>query len=382
MKARILYVQYTNPAGYPPLEHSSRILADAGFEVLFLGTGALGSGSLVLPPHERIGVRQMPFSPAGWRQKLHYLRFLIWVMWWTLRWDPQLVYASDILSCPVALLLSYRPGLRVIYHEHDSPAPGGGTLFQRVCLAARRQLARRAELNILPNERRAELFAREIGNSSNVVCVWNCPAAEEVGPPRGLYGAGDLWVLYHGSIVPARLPLSVIEALALLPANVKLRVIGYETVGHRGYVEELKRKARDYGVEGRLQVLGAIPSRSELLRWCRQSDVGLAFMPKNSDDLNEQSMVGASNKPFDYLSSGVALLVSDLSDWRAMFVDSGYGLACDMQSPESIAGALRWYLQNRDEARRVGELGRQRIAAEWNYETQFKPVLEVLNQAP
>jgi len=24
---RILYIQYTNPAGYPPLEHSSRILA-------------------------------------------------------------------------------------------------------------------------------------------------------------------------------------------------------------------------------------------------------------------------------------------------------------------------------------------------------------------
>lgn len=39
-KNRILYIQYTNPAGYPPLEHSSRILAQADWEVLFLGTGA------------------------------------------------------------------------------------------------------------------------------------------------------------------------------------------------------------------------------------------------------------------------------------------------------------------------------------------------------
>jgi hypothetical protein len=31
---RILYVQYTNPVGYPPLEHSSRILADAGLQIL------------------------------------------------------------------------------------------------------------------------------------------------------------------------------------------------------------------------------------------------------------------------------------------------------------------------------------------------------------
>jgi hypothetical protein len=29
---RVLYLQYTNPAGYPPLEHSSGILADSGWD--------------------------------------------------------------------------------------------------------------------------------------------------------------------------------------------------------------------------------------------------------------------------------------------------------------------------------------------------------------
>ena len=62
---RILYIQYTNPAGYPPLEHSSRLLANAGCEVLFLGTGALGAEALRFPPHPRIMVKQMPFCPAG-----------------------------------------------------------------------------------------------------------------------------------------------------------------------------------------------------------------------------------------------------------------------------------------------------------------------------
>ena len=36
---RILYIQFTDPAVYPPLEHSSRLLADRGWEVLILGTG-------------------------------------------------------------------------------------------------------------------------------------------------------------------------------------------------------------------------------------------------------------------------------------------------------------------------------------------------------
>src|SRR5690348_15644855 len=33
----VLYVAYTDPAGYPPLHHSARILADSGFTVLTLG---------------------------------------------------------------------------------------------------------------------------------------------------------------------------------------------------------------------------------------------------------------------------------------------------------------------------------------------------------
>src|SRR5206468_3565164 len=127
---RILYVQYTNPAGYPPLEHSSRILADAGWQVLFLGTGAHGANTLRFPSHPNIAVRQMPFCAAGWRQKVHYLGYCLWVLCWTVRWGPHWIYASDPLSCPIAVALSFLPGVRLIYHEHDSPTTSRG-LFPR-----------------------------------------------------------------------------------------------------------------------------------------------------------------------------------------------------------------------------------------------------------
>lgn len=68
---RILYIQYANPAGYPPLEHGLRILADAGWEVSFLGTHALGAAALRCPPRSNIRLRCLNFYPAGWRQKLH-----------------------------------------------------------------------------------------------------------------------------------------------------------------------------------------------------------------------------------------------------------------------------------------------------------------------
>jgi glycosyltransferase involved in cell wall biosynthesis len=375
---RILYIQYTNPAGYPPLEHSSRILADDGWQVLFLGTGALGADRLRFAPHPNIHVRCLGFRNPGWLQKVQYLYFCVWVLGWTLLWRPSWIYASDSLVCPATLVLCRLPWLRVMYHEHDSPedAPAGG--FQRLVRWARKQVARGAACCIVPNEARAERFKLETGAANDVLCVWNCPSISEVAPPRAALD-GSFWLLYHGSIVPDRLPLEVVNALASLPDHVKLRVIGYETVGSAGYVGQLQERARTLGVDDRLQVVDALP-RFELMEWCRRSDAGLALLPLAAANANHQAMTGASNKPFDYLASGLALVVSDLPDWRAAYVGPGYALACDPRDAQSIAAAVRRLFDDPRLTRAMGESGRRRILKEWNYETCFRPVLRRLER--
>ncbi len=377
---RIVYVQYTNPGAYPPLEHSSRILANHRWKVLFLGTGALGAGSLRFPPHPNVTVRRLRCCPSGLRQKLHYLIYCFWVLGWVLAWRPKWVYASDLLSCPIALALALIPGLRVIYHEHDSPTGSSGTGSSRLILWSRRVLAQRVTCAILPNQMRADRFQAELREDrSCVLCVWNCPRKEEISGPRSAANGNDIWLLYHGSIVPSRLPLSVLTALARLPETVKLRVIGYETLGSVGYVDVLRSTARALGILHRLDLLGPIPTRFELLNHGRRSDIGLALMPMTSNDLNVVAMTGASNKPFDYLSCGLALLVPDLPAWSGLYVEPGYGIACHPDDPASVERALRSLLDDPVEMRAMGERGRQRVEREWNYETQFAKVLECLN---
>ena len=126
--------------------------------------------------------------------------------------------------------------------------------------------------------------------------------------------------------------------------------------------------------------MDAIPHANLLLK-IREADVGLALMPVMAGDHESQQwMPGASNKPFDYLASGLALLVSDLPAWRHLFVEPGYGLACTPEDPRSIADALQWLIDHPREMRAMGERGRQRIEAEWNYETEFGPVREWLDK--
>ena len=185
--------------------------------------------------------------------------------------------------------------------------------------------------------------------------------------------------MYHGSIVPARLPLSVIEAIALLPAGVSLVCAGYETAGHEGYLHRLRAEAKRFEVTDRIEFTGAM-ARADLLRLCATCDVGLALVASNAGDANLDTLVGASNKVFEYLASGLAVLVRDTPDWRRTFVTPGYGLACNPGSAASLGGALRWLLEHPAERAAMADAGRQRVQNEWNYETAFAGVLAVLQE--
>jgi glycosyltransferase involved in cell wall biosynthesis len=377
---RILYICYTNPGGYPPLGHSAQILSERGWDIVFLGIHNRGeSNKLHFATDIKVSVQLLRSCPPGWTQKLHFLGFCLWAIAWVVFWRPRWVYASDSLACPAALVASSVPGVRVLYHEHDTPAAfedRRGNTFSRLVQWARRCVARRADVCILPNESRAESFVK-VNPSAKVRVVWNCPLTSEVASAE--FGRQDPCtnLYFHGNISSVLLPITIIESLKQVPAEVSLSIVGYETIGSAGYVTSLKERARELGVSHRFSYLGAMP-REYLMKACSGADIGLVLIPLTTPDPNLGALVGASNKAFEYLACGLALLVPDLPDWRKTFVDAGYGLACDPSDPSSIASAVRWFCEHPEETREMGLRGRERILSEWNYERVFQPVLEML----
>jgi glycosyltransferase involved in cell wall biosynthesis len=89
-------------------------------------------------------------------------------------------------------------------------------------------------------------------------------------------------------------------------------------------------------------------------------------------------MVGASNKAFDYMACGLPLLVTSLPDWVSTFVLPGFGLSCNPDDPDSIADALRWFLEHPAERCEMGLRGQDQIRSAWNYETMFTNVLSAM----
>lgn len=380
-RPRVLYIQYANPAAYPPALHAIALLAEAGATVQVLGLDTL-NGQLALPYPAGVAVDLHPAQRPGWRQKVGYARFARAAWRLAAGFSPDWVYVSDPLAAPVAALVARVHTTRLVYHEHDAPAeawqPERASWFMRRVLQARRAIGRRADVCVMPNATRAEVFRALTGRAETTV-VWNCPRRHEAEVAIRRPGAG-LRVLYHGSIVPARLPLAVVDALAFLPADVELVIAGYETAAHPGYVAALVERARQRGAEGRVTYAGVL-NRPALLSLCRTCDVGLVMFAAGTSDPNEATMVGASNKAFEYLACGLSLVVGPDAEWRDVFEGAGVAVSCDPADPGSIATALGRFHADPALRQAMGERGRQLVLSAWNYDRCFAPVLDVMTTA-
>jgi len=374
----ISYIQYTNPAAYPPLQHSSRIFAKAGKKVLFLGTGSSGkSDKFEFPPHENIKVRRWKYLKAGLLQKIHYICFSIWASMFSWASGAKWIYASDMFSCPAALIAQKIFQLKVIYHEHDSPALN----FEKKNITGRIQsyfrniVGRNADIVIFPNEARANLFRQQTGRKGPIQIVWNVPSLDEINLSNNLKPAHPI-LFYHGSLNEKRLPISVLEALQILDPGFELTFAGYSAGLSYDYGEWYISEAKKRGLDKRVKYLGAIIDRGSLLAACSKASVGLAFMPSITDDINMMHMTGASNKPFDYLACGLKLIVSDLPDWKHFYVNPKVAVSCNPESPVSIAQAVNQLFENNLENSFLEKKIKVLLLAEWNYENQFHNIYQ------
>ncbi|MFM7182756.1 MAG: glycosyltransferase [Verrucomicrobiales bacterium] len=378
----ILYLQYINPAAYPPLEYGARIFASHGFCCHFFGVASVHTKPFRFPDVPGIEVENLPAAPRGWRMKLHYLRYMVGAWRRARRLQAICVYVSDPLAAPAGWLLSLS-GFRVIYHEHDGPARANPrTFFERMIVWFRKALARRADLIVFPQAERLRLFQESTLTTRPSRLIWNCPMRQDATTSPRIARKPDepLRIYFHGSVNLRRVPLTLVEAAARCEFPVLLRIVGYETDSSQGVTEQLRQAVAAIPTgHVSIELPGAM-DRHKLHEQMRDVHVGWINGLDWDVDVNLKHLVGASNKPFDYLAAGLPILVPDDPEWKSLYVGAGCALACDAKEPDSIAAALRRLYDNPLEAQAMGERGRQRILDDWNYEAKFQPVVDFLTQ--
>jgi glycosyltransferase involved in cell wall biosynthesis len=372
-----MFVQIANPGAYPPLIHASMLMAEAGWDVMFLSAPIAGD-QLAMPSHPRLRVHPIRTRPSHVISKLTYALYAAATARIALRLRPEVVYASDPAGAGPGLLAAHLVGAALVYHEHDTPCPG---MLHPLLARSRAAAARVARVIVFPNEQRAQFAQSELQISKDRLhIVWNVPRRAEL-TSLGAATEPPLIVYYHGSITPERLPETVALAVRRMAGRVRLRIVGYEAPSARGYIRHLCGGNAGAQVDSPIEYIGELPQRVDMLAEAAGAHVGLALMPLKPSNINMRQMAGASNKPFDYMAAGLALLVSDLPDWKTIYVDPGFGLACDPTDVNSVQAALSWFVDHPSERRTMTNAARRKIERDWNYDTLFLPVLTTLRRA-
>jgi glycosyltransferase involved in cell wall biosynthesis len=356
--------------------HASMLMAEAGWEVTFL-SAPIASNPLALPSHSRITVRAIRDRPSHVMSNIDYSIYTAAAAALALRLRPDVVYASDSIGAGPGLLAARLAGAQLIYHEHDSPQPG---MLRSVLWQLRAAATRSARLIVFPNAERGRIAQSELHFADDRLhIVWNVPRRSEIVSSTAT-AEPPLIVYYHGSITPERLPETIAFAVRRMAGRARLRIAGYEAPSARGYVRHLVGSDSDTATDKPVEYIGMV-SRADLLMQAARAHVGLALMPRQLNDLNMRHMTGASNKPFDYMAAGLALLVSELPDWTRIFVEPGFARAADPTNTDSITAALEWFVNHPNQRQAMAARARTKIEADWNYDTAFAPIIGVLSNA-
>lgn len=386
----ILFIQFSNSGAYPPIQNAITLCLREGLEVKVLCVESEGASSLRFPEALEKITRRLQRSRGRLALIFLFLRFCVLVIWRMLSNRKQWLYASDPMSAPVAFWAKKWFGSRVVYHEHDAP-PAPGNRFQSMVQRARLKLLRVADVVVMPNSKRLEIALQQAScaERKQAFTVWNCPLVEDANGNIQITlenkARPALKLYFHGSISPSLLPLNLLQAIKKVSEkkvfiNISLGIAGYPTDGgvHLG---EILNEAKRLDLEQSVKYLGA-HNRSDLLKLCQQHDVGICFYDANPDALNHRFMAGASNKPFDYLSQGLCLLMSGNAEQKTFFADLTTAIFCDPGDCDSIAEALLGLAENASLLAAARTNGPNIIRKRWNYETQFASVLKHIITKP
>lgn len=366
-----LFLQLADPALYPPIMHAALIMAENGWKVKILSSPQHDI-KMEFPAHPGIETIKLRTRPSYRVLARDYLAYITKAIVMAFRFKPDVIYASDPLGSIPGMLafISFRS--RLVYHEHDSPTHNRQLMF--LLRVARKRVAQMALIVVFPNSERADIVREQLGFCpSKIAVIWNLPSRRSI-PPRVEKPNGPLVFYYHGSITPERLPRTVPEAIARLRCGGALRIAGYEVPSAQGYINELQSRWGRVQDGGLIDFIGQL-SHPQLLREAAKAHIGIALMPHESADINMKYMSGASNKAFDYMAAEMPLLVSELPEWRKMFVDPGYAVACDPDSVDSVERALAVLVGDSDKRKAMAKASREKIDKNWHYEAAFCQVL-------
>lgn len=90
-----------------------------------------------------------------------------------------------------------------------------------------------------------------------------------------------------------------------------------------------------------------------------------------------QYLIAYPVKVFEYMAAGLPVIASDFPPMRETIGEAKCGILVNPLAPEEIAKAMRWMLENPEEASKMGQRGRKAIEDKYSWEQVGQQLIEL-----
>lgn len=103
-----------------------------------------------------------------------------------------------------------------------------------------------------------------------------------------------------------------------------------------------------------------------------KADMGLVLLHPEP-----RFIVSLPIKMFEYMSAGVPVIASNFPIWQEIVENNNCGICVDPLKVNEIAEAMKWILENPEEAAQMGRNGRHAVETIYNWEAESKKLVEI-----
>lgn len=137
------------------------------------------------------------------------------------------------------------------------------------------------------------------------------------------------------------------------------------------YIDELKKLP----AWSKVSYKGYLP-QDEVYKILVSSAVGLVVSTDHANMFNKQGTLGLV-KIFEEMMAGLPIVCSDFTVWRDIVERWHCGICVDPENVGDISAAIKYLLDNPEEAKSMGENGRRAVETEFNWQSEEKKLLEL-----
>ncbi|MBN1995840.1 MAG: glycosyltransferase family 4 protein [Anaerolineae bacterium] len=354
---------------HPPFDvriyqHQARTLADEGYEVSLMGTNIHAHKT-----SEGIFVTGVPQPKGKLGRLFNWLEFFKIAL--AQKADVYHFHDPDLLLVGLFLqLFSRRP---VVYDCHEAYweviqerewvpkllRPLAGFMYNLLEYLVTRFLA--AVVIASPGQQI---------HLPDAILIRNLPRLENFALPKQA-NRNPTQLIYLGLLAHERGIEDLIEACRLLlkERDVKIFLVG--GVADKKTGSAIDQLIPAYGLDESIKYLGVV-TYSEGVELLTQSSIGL--IPFRATPALCRAI---PVKMFEYMACGLPIVATDLPLTAAVVKEVNCGLIVPPANPCLIAEAIAYLLDHPQEARKMGENGRQAVLERYNWESEAKKLLDL-----